>query len=518
MSYNLFRGETMKKTIFLLFIIVLMSFNNVYAVPGCCSWHGGEVGCSGRKTLCADGTISTCPCDGTSSYHNYNTNDNNYNHNYNYNNIENNNPFLYIILSVILGGVIVLSLGFFANLFENSRKKRQKVNMERYRLKQEEEEKRIEFNKESTLGYIIENNDYIIKTYISNINVQILNKFKSDDLIKLVSLKNENIFVLFDAIYENEYGRNKEHIFDYFAETILNYKTLNVFQKKCLKYIIENNYINKYNVIFLLSLKNKHIELIKYILNNCNKIDFSFSSSEERDLFNYLLHINDLKLTEKISRKKNFNINVSESMLYYSENVNVENKYKILSILSKNNNFSYLNIGNYIDSIIDLNDKNSILTNVNEFSKMNDFLEENGYHIIFLLIRKQNFECIKNILSKYRNINLNQRFKCIEKNYDGLTPLIYACYKKSSKIVKLLLDYGVDINYGDVNGNTALEYACCMRNLNIAKLLYDSGARLKEEKDNFYIENAFSKKDSFLLCMTSVVYIPKLYKLQNRKK
>jgi hypothetical protein len=30
---------------------------------GCCSWHGGECGCSGGRVVCCDGTFSpTCTC------------------------------------------------------------------------------------------------------------------------------------------------------------------------------------------------------------------------------------------------------------------------------------------------------------------------------------------------------------------------------------------------------------------------------------------------------------------------
>ena len=30
---------------------------------GCCSWHGGVCGCSGRRATCCDGTVSpSCGC------------------------------------------------------------------------------------------------------------------------------------------------------------------------------------------------------------------------------------------------------------------------------------------------------------------------------------------------------------------------------------------------------------------------------------------------------------------------
>ncbi len=61
--------NVLKKNISLVVIILLLCIIpiNVKAIPGCCSWHGGEAGCSGGQTLCADGTVSSCPCDGTNS-------------------------------------------------------------------------------------------------------------------------------------------------------------------------------------------------------------------------------------------------------------------------------------------------------------------------------------------------------------------------------------------------------------------------------------------------------------------
>lgn len=55
-----------------LFVIIIMfsilSFTNVDARRGCCSWHGGvSGGCRYGKLICNDGTTSpTCTCDGDS--------------------------------------------------------------------------------------------------------------------------------------------------------------------------------------------------------------------------------------------------------------------------------------------------------------------------------------------------------------------------------------------------------------------------------------------------------------------
>lgn len=54
------------KVIFLLIILLLFSYYNVYAQRGCCSWHGGVSGeCRYGKQVCNDGTTSpTCTCSG----------------------------------------------------------------------------------------------------------------------------------------------------------------------------------------------------------------------------------------------------------------------------------------------------------------------------------------------------------------------------------------------------------------------------------------------------------------------
>ena len=54
----------MKKFIIVMILIMFIIPNNVNAQRGCCSHHGGVVGCSANgKQMCADGTLSpTCTC------------------------------------------------------------------------------------------------------------------------------------------------------------------------------------------------------------------------------------------------------------------------------------------------------------------------------------------------------------------------------------------------------------------------------------------------------------------------
>lgn len=335
-------------------------------------------------------------------------------------------------------------------------------------------------------------------------------RFTSDDLIKIIDSNNNNVFYMFDMIYKNSNGHTETKIFDSLCHKILKCKKINSFQNKCIKYIIDNRMIKDYEIAFLKALKQKHINLVKYMLNNCKDINFSFNGYE-KDLFNNLLIINDLDLVEKISNQKNISIYITTDLLKKSTNINIENKYKFLSILSKSQPYSYMNIDDFIYEDIKSAEDNDIIKTIDNYSKMQKFLEENGYYIIYLLIKSQNINCIEYILNNYKNINLDKKINKHEKKFNGLTPLTYACYKKSSKIIEMLLDYGADGNYGDENGNTALEYACDLKNLKISKLLFERGYRLKKDDDNYWIERAIIKKESHFL---PILYISKLYDLK----
>ena len=92
---------------------------------------------------------------------------------------------------------------------------------------------------------------------------------------------------------------------------------------------------------------------------------------------------------------------------------------------------------------------------------------------------------------------------CKDFNYDfndfttyDMTPLMIACYSNDStdEIIKLLLNYGVNLNIQDKYGTTALMYAASKNKKTTIQLLLENGADKKitdnNNKDfNFYLKN-----------------------------
>ena len=115
-------------------------------------------------------------------------------------------------------------------------------------------------------------------------------------------------------------------------------------------------------------------------------------------------------------------------------------------------------------------------------------------------IRRLCVEIIEYVLTNYKGINLNVLI-------DGRTPLIYACYRKSYRIVKAFLDYGVDVNFKDSQNNFALAFACKVKSLKICKILIEHGAMLYNEYNMEAIKKAIKKRDIYELPYVSVYNI-----------
>lgn len=80
-------------------------------------------------------------------------------------------------------------------------------------------------------------------------------------------------------------------------------------------------------------------------------------------------------------------------------------------------------------------------------------------------------------------------------NNKGQSPLILACSipNINYKIIKLLIDYGIDVNLTDYEGNTALHYAI-IYNLDVVKYLIDANAKID-------VQNLEGQTPLILACM-----------------
>ncbi|KAH6874188.1 ankyrin repeat-containing domain protein, partial [Thelonectria olida] len=66
--------------------------------------------------------------------------------------------------------------------------------------------------------------------------------------------------------------------------------------------------------------------------------------------------------------------------------------------------------------------------------------------------------------------------KSAHTTYEGRTPLLWAAEKGHEVLVKLLLQYGADVNMMDQNEKTALQLAVDARHKAVARMLVVNGA------------------------------------------
>ena len=96
-----------------------------------------------------------------------------------------------------------------------------------------------------------------------------------------------------------------------------------------------------------------------------------------------------------------------------------------------------------------------------ELARVNDAL--------FFAILNKNIEIASMLIKKGADVNITYM--------DGLTPLIHAVKIESEELVKIMFDYGADVNYSKKNNcDSPLIEACFKNNTKIAKMLLDKGA------------------------------------------
>lgn len=488
----------------LLFLLYMNYPVNVFARPGCCSWHGGESGCSGNQTVCADGTISSCPCDGTSSDSSYSSiSDNNYNDSNSNSDSDSDDSNSTVMFWVILiGGFILFS--FISDWWDSLKYEKMKKEKERERLElQQIEEQNLEKAQELKQHII---NGENINVLFQNVSVQILKKLTSDDIVEIINAcvlnKNDLKFMINKLIEIYDYDLD---ILKMVCERLSRYNCLKQnqklynYQRFTIEYILKMTDCNYYN-IFIQLLNNNEISFLKKILKENLKCTFNFDNSESKILYDCLCNINDLDLLNLISTNNRITYKFIEVMSKNLETKNYKN-LKIYFILYQDSIYFDKYCIEYIfDLLTKYKDVEALKIYLSECNEINAFLQKYGVELIYLSIRRLCVEIIEYVLTNYKGINLNVLI-------DGRTPLIYACYRKSYRIVKAFLDYGVDVNFKDSQNNCALAFACKVKSLKICKILIEHGAMLYNEYNMEAIKKAIKKRDIYELPYVSVYNI-----------
>jgi len=137
-----------------------------------------------------------------------------------------------------------------------------------------------------------------------------------------------------------------------------------------------------------------------------------------------------------------------------------------------------------------------------------------GETLIMLAIKHNNYRAIEFLLAEDCNL-----FR-VTNNYttNGFNPLVYSVYKKHYKITKLLIEWGLNLNYPDIYGNTVLDYACtstCSKKLELCDLIIQNGGITKDINNLKLIKEAIAKNNKDLL---PEIIIPKIEEIKNKDK
>lgn len=483
---------------------------NVLARPGCCSWHGGESGCSGNRTVCADGTISSCPCDGTSSSSSYSSSSSSYNSS----DSENGNSTI-IVWVILIGGFIAFA--YISDWREKAKKEKMKREKEAKELAQKRAEEQKVANIQNFKDGII--NGENITLLLGNIDKESLERITSDDIIEIINynvLTHTQIIFLLKTLFEvngdNMFFGNimEDNIFNNICVKLVNKKLSD--SSKIVIECIWKYTCDDYSDIFLKLLKKGEIDFLTSLFHKRLKCKFEFNDEETLQLFNVMCDINNLDFVNLVVQKRYFTYNLKYMYSNVFNKIIEERDYSKLKLYCllfyKNVYYDVYSVNYAFDLLIKRRDIKCVKYYLETCEDINTFLREYGAKFIYLSIKRLWIDNVEYVLGNYKDvINLDVRI-------DGGTPLTYACYKRSYRMVKALIDYGVDVDYRDVDNYSALMYACDSRNLKICKLLVEHGAFLENEYYSQELEKAITKRDPYRL---PNIYIYSVYSRKKKK-
>lgn len=233
-------------------------------------------------------------------------------------------------------------------------------------------------------------------------------------------------------------------------------------------------------------------------MNKINKIVLKYISINDDKLYIFLKFIDEYynNFIDKHNNNNEYN--------YYKLNKKINKEVDKLDKLEKalnqyNNN---IKIKSWVleGYIFKKNILLSIVGYIIKHNNSNELLNHNISNLSFLYLAfkyykyENNIKVIKLLLDNGININ-----KLYDDNY---TLLMLFCIDNNLNIINLLLDYGADVNIQDKMGNTALMISsnCC--DINVIKLLISKGA-------DYNIKNKLG------MTVLSAVYYDYYYKQEN---
>lgn len=510
----------------------------VNAVPGCCSWHGGEAGCSGGRTLCSDGTVSSCPCDGTSS--NYGGSGYSSNGNYYQSNDIGDKIEMFFAIAII-GGFIALAI--YGNVSDaRDKKKHEEENEER---KREARKRQIEFKKAEMkrigTNYTSENhfinklNNAMLDNSVNDelINDGYLYKIQSSELFKKINLNNspetyliykkivdrlvergnsiEYYYELLFSILENQalnikffrYLLDKNIIDDsytYSYNGMLVEKAIQINNKKAIELILEKDYLKGFNYTNLKVIYNTDIEVYNKILND-EKCRISQKSFEFEQIYK-----DNEKYMLAIYLKKG-NINSNELNRVFKELININNvdlveafldNCKTLYQLSQENLiFAYKNKNKAIlTTLINRGFSKELFSSTTKQKKFEQYLYEDGE---WFEVKKEpiKYDLDKQIAAYIRDnkysefVDAYQKLNFKEAQTKGETLLFLAIRYNRAEFVNYILKNGGSLDrlesYEETDGISPLEFAIYMNNYKIVEIIIKNDANVNYPDSEGYL-------------------------------
>ena len=103
---------------------------------------------------------------------------------------------------------------------------------------------------------------------------------------------------------------------------------------------------------------------------------------------------------------------------------------------------------------------------------------------------------VKNTSIETARYLLDQKANVNAKNNDGITPLMCAVLANNIELVKLLVEYGAEINIANNKDETIISMACCkVKNKQIIEYLFDQGAEMSIDDTDPLIVSLYKNKD-----------------------